>query len=89
MSDNDRQPGNGNDNGGGGGPNPWMKSLLIWVGVLVTLALFVTVIDGRTASEYEPEGKAAEEVAALFAWARREVGLPTGRQSGKKTRGQA
>ena len=49
MSDNDRQPGNGNDNGGGGGPNPWMKSLLIWVGVLLSLAVLVTLFDGRTA----------------------------------------
>ena len=28
--------------------NPWMKSLLIWVGILVSLALFVTMFDGRT-----------------------------------------
>ncbi|WP_375398585.1 ATP-dependent metallopeptidase FtsH/Yme1/Tma family protein, partial [uncultured Sphingomonas sp.] len=44
MNDNDKQP--GQDNGG----NPWMKSLLIWVGILVALALFVTLIDGRTAT---------------------------------------
>lgn len=53
------------------------------------VAYSYAVIDGRTASEYEPEGKAAEEVAALFAWARGEVGLPTGKQSGKKTRGHS
>lgn len=28
--------------------NPWMKSLLIWVGILVALALFVAMFDGRT-----------------------------------------
>ncbi|RJF93933.1 ATP-dependent zinc metalloprotease FtsH [Sphingomonas cavernae] len=28
--------------------NPWMKSLLIWVGILVGLALFVAMFDGRT-----------------------------------------
>ena len=39
MNDNDKQP----DNGGG---NPWMKSLLIWVGILAALALFVTMFDG-------------------------------------------
>ncbi|TPG20504.1 ATP-dependent metallopeptidase FtsH/Yme1/Tma family protein [Sphingomonas koreensis] len=44
MNDNDKQP--GPENGGGG--NPWMKSLMIWVGILVALALFVAVIDGRT-----------------------------------------
>ncbi|MBR0552918.1 ATP-dependent zinc metalloprotease FtsH [Stakelama marina] len=45
MNDNDKQPG-GPENGGGG--NPWMKSLLIWVGILVALALFVTLLDGRS-----------------------------------------
>ncbi|MFK3889951.1 ATP-dependent zinc metalloprotease FtsH [Sphingomonas sp. NPDC079357] len=51
MNENDRQPGNGsNDNGGSGGPNPWMKSLLIWVGVLLSLAVVVTLFDGRTSA---------------------------------------
>ena len=45
MNDDNKQPGSG-DNGGGG--NPWMKSLLIWVGILLSLALFVTMFDGRT-----------------------------------------
>ncbi|PZQ61216.1 MAG: cell division protein FtsH [Sphingomonas taxi] len=49
MNDNDRQPGSGGkDNNGPGGPNPWMKSLLIWVGVLLSLAVVVTLFDGRT-----------------------------------------
>ncbi|WP_267394406.1 MULTISPECIES: ATP-dependent zinc metalloprotease FtsH [unclassified Sphingomonas] len=39
MNDNDKQP----ENNGGG--NPWMKSLLIWVGILLALALFVTMFD--------------------------------------------
>ncbi|QNA85614.1 ATP-dependent metallopeptidase FtsH/Yme1/Tma family protein [Sphingomonas sp. So64.6b] len=43
MNDNDKQPGPDS-----GGPNPWMKSLLVWVGVLVALALFVTMIDTRS-----------------------------------------
>ncbi|MDB5695883.1 MAG: cell division protein FtsH [Sphingomonas bacterium] len=42
MNDNDKQP--SPDSGGG---NPWMKSLLVWVGILLALALFVTVIGGR------------------------------------------
>ncbi|WP_298091342.1 ATP-dependent zinc metalloprotease FtsH [uncultured Sphingomonas sp.] len=46
MSDHDKQPGPGNDGGG----NPWMKSLLVWVGILLALALFVTMFDGRTAT---------------------------------------
>ncbi|MDN4631578.1 ATP-dependent zinc metalloprotease FtsH [Sphingomonas sp. PvP056] len=41
MNDNEKPP---------EGPNPWMKSLLIWVGILVALALFVTLIDTRTAT---------------------------------------
>ena len=50
MSDNDRPSNGGDPNGGGGNPNPWMKSLLIWVGVLVSLALVVTLFDGRTST---------------------------------------
>jgi cell division protease FtsH len=42
MNDNDKQ--NGPENGG----TPWMKNLLIWVGVLAALALFVTMFDGRS-----------------------------------------
>jgi cell division protease FtsH len=38
MNDNEKPP---------EGPNPWMKSLLIWVGILVALALFVSLIDTR------------------------------------------
>src|ERR1700761_6870339 len=34
----------------GGGPNPWVKHLLIWVGILVAGALFVTMLDGRAQS---------------------------------------
>ncbi len=55
MNDNENRgqkpqgPGNGGPDNGGGG-NPWMKSLLIWVGILLALALFVTMFDGRTAA---------------------------------------
>jgi len=45
MNDNDKQPGPENNGG-----NPWMKSLLIWVGILLGLALFVTMVDGRPAT---------------------------------------
>jgi cell division protease FtsH len=54
MNDNENRgqkpqgPGNGGPDNGGG--NPWMKSLLIWVGILLALALFVTMFDGRTAT---------------------------------------
>lgn len=37
-----------------------------------------SVIDGRTAVEYEPDGKAAAEARALAVWACQQVGLPTG-----------
>jgi cell division protease FtsH len=46
MNDNDKQSSGDN---GGSGPNPWMKSLLIWVGILLSLAIVVTMFDGRTA----------------------------------------
>ena len=36
------------------------------------------VIDGRTAQEFEPDGKAAEEVEALYAWLCGIVGMSTG-----------
>jgi cell division protease FtsH len=32
------------------GQNPWIKSLLIWVGILAALAVFVTMFDGRKAA---------------------------------------
>lgn len=35
---------------------------------------------GKTAAEAEPEGKAAEEVAALWKWAREHVNVSTGKQ---------
>ena len=52
------------------------------------VAYSYAVIDGRSASEYEPDGKAAEEVAALFAWACKQVGLPASGRDGVKARGQ-
>ena len=42
MNENDKQP--------EGGGNPWIKSLLIWVAILLGLAIFVTLIDGRSTS---------------------------------------
>jgi cell division protease FtsH len=44
MNDNKQPDQNG---GGDGSPNPWMKSLLIWVGILLSLAVVVTLFDGR------------------------------------------
>ncbi len=35
------------------------------------------VIDGRTAQEFEPDGKAAEEVSSLYAWLCGIVDMPT------------
>ncbi|MBP2274789.1 MULTISPECIES: ATP-dependent zinc metalloprotease FtsH [Sphingomonas] len=56
MNDNDKQPGSDT-----GGPNPWMKSLLIWVGILVALALFVALIGNR-----EPGAAAAQIPYSAF-----------------------
>ncbi|MEG3181526.1 ATP-dependent zinc metalloprotease FtsH [Sphingomonas sp. LT1P40] len=44
MNDNDKQQGPENNG------NPWMKSLLIWVGILAALALFVTMFDTRAST---------------------------------------
>jgi chromosome partitioning protein len=35
------------------------------------------VIDGRTAQEFEPEGKAAEEIGSLYTWLCGTVDMPT------------
>jgi chromosome partitioning protein len=42
----------------------------------VRVAYSHSVIDGRTALEFEPEGKAADEVRNLFKWSCGQVGLP-------------
>jgi cell division protease FtsH len=44
MND-DKKPGSGGE--GGGGPSPWMKSLLIWVGILLSLAVVVSLFNGQ------------------------------------------
>ena len=51
MADN-RTPTPDKDPQQGGSPNPWMKSLFIWAGILLALILFVQVVDGggRSAS---------------------------------------
>jgi chromosome partitioning protein len=41
------------------------------------------VIDGRTAQEFEPRGKAAREVQALYLWSCTLVDMPTFRHQGK------
>ena len=41
---------------------------------------------GKTAIEAEPDGKAAEEIAALWTWTSERVNLPTSKQ-GRKKRG--
>jgi chromosome partitioning protein len=38
------------------------------------------VIDGRTAQEFEPGGKAAKEIECLYLWLRGIVDMPTCRQ---------
>ncbi|MCJ2005558.1 ParA family partition ATPase [Methylobacterium sp. J-092] len=52
------------------------------------VAYSYAVIDGRSASEYEPDGKAAEEVTALFTWACKQVGLSASGRDGVKAGGQ-
>lgn len=42
------------------------------------------VIDGRTAQEYEPNGKAAEDLQKLYKWACQQVGMSTRPQARKR-----
>jgi chromosome partitioning protein len=41
--------------------------------------------EGRTVMEYEPAGKAADDIRQLYAWTCRQVGLSTPRQTRKRT----
>ncbi|RYY46910.1 MAG: ATP-dependent metallopeptidase FtsH/Yme1/Tma family protein, partial [Sphingomonadales bacterium] len=62
MNDNDKQQGDGN-----GGGSPWMKSLLIWVGILAALALFVSLFPqsgGQTAGNTIPYSAFLDKVEA-------------------------
>jgi len=43
-----------------------------------------SVIDGRTALEFEPEGRAAQEVRELYTWACGQVGMSTRPQGQRK-----
>ncbi|ATY32773.1 ATP-dependent zinc metalloprotease FtsH [Sphingomonas psychrotolerans] len=56
MNDNNKPQ--GPENSGG---NPWMKSLLIWVGILAALALFVNLLD-------RPSGQAAGDALSYSAF---------------------
>jgi chromosome partitioning protein len=44
----------------------------------------VASIAARTAQEADPKSEAAAEIAALFAWLAKQVGLPTTRQKGDR-----
>src|SRR5215208_5786642 len=50
----------------------------------VRVAYSHSVIDGRTALELEPDGKAAEEVRSLYAWACPHAGMTTRRRANAK-----
>ncbi len=44
--------------------NPWMKSLLIWVGILAALAVFVSMFDGRKTTAIAGNGIAYSDFIA-------------------------
>jgi chromosome partitioning protein len=44
------------------------------------------LLAGQTAAEYEPGGKAAQEIDSLLKWASETVGLSTGAKERKSTR---
>ncbi len=37
-----------NDDNNNGAPNPWLRSLVIWAGILLALAVIVSLIDGQS-----------------------------------------
>ena len=45
-----------------------------------------SVIDGRTALEFEPGGKAAEEIETLYSWACTQAGMSTSPRTSARTR---
>jgi chromosome partitioning protein len=47
------------------------------------------LLTGQTAQEYEPGGKAAQEIEALLQWISATVGLPASAESAKCARGKA
>ena len=66
--------------GAGAGLAPGLAGLGVPVApvMLTQRAIFHhSTAQGRTAPEAEPDGKAAQEVAALWTWMRERVNLPT------------
>jgi chromosome partitioning protein len=52
------------------------------------IAFVNALVKGQTASEWEPEGKAANEVAKLWKWLSRELGVPSSQGSGNPVKRQ-
>jgi cell division protease FtsH len=71
------------------GNNPWMKSLLIWAGVLLLIATFVSVFDMRT-RDAKPDGIAYSDfIAKVEEGSVKEVVQSGNTISGKLSNGEA
>ena len=56
-------------------PSVSMESPSLPVRIAQRAAYMHSLTVGLTASEYEPDGKAAEEIKALYKWISKQVGL--------------
>jgi len=69
--------------------NPWMKSLLIWVGILAALAIFVSVFDGRTRTATASGIPYSEFVAKVSEGSVKEVRIAGDIVTGKLANGES
>ncbi|MDB5700824.1 MAG: ATP-dependent metallopeptidase FtsH/Yme1/Tma family protein [Sphingomonadales bacterium] len=69
--------------------NPWMKSLLIWVGILAALAVFVSIFDGSTQKAAASGIPYSEFVAKVQEGSVKSVVISTNEISGNLSNGEA
>jgi cell division protease FtsH len=69
--------------------NPWMKSLLIWVGILAALAVFVSIFDGRTQTAAASGIPYSEFVAKVEEGSVKSVVISNNEISGNLSNGEA
>src|ERR1700712_1052527 len=69
--------------------NPWMKSLLIWVGILGALALFVSIFDGSTQTAAASGIPYSEFVAKVEEGSVKSVVISSNEISGNLSNGEA
>ena len=73
----------------GGGQNPWVKSLAIWLGILLAIVLFVSMFEGGTRSAQGESIAYSEFLARVNDGSVKEVEIGNGFVAGKYTTGAA